>query len=176
MKRKLGVATVASLTTIVLLATAAGAQDAAEVQANLDNIWVFIAGILVFLMQAGFGLVEAGLTRAKNVANIMAKNLADMVVGALAFWAVGYGVAFNGGNILFGTGDFFLEGFGAGDFDVVYCFLSPAPMARLFAKAAAEMKPGSLFVSNSFAVPGQSPGRIVEVDDRRRTKLLIWEF
>ncbi len=63
-----------------------------------------------------------------------------------------------------------------GDFDVVYCFLSPAPMARLFAKAAAEMKPGSLFVSNSFAVPGQSPGRIVEVDDRRRTKLLIWEF
>ena len=85
MKRKLGVATVASLTTIVLLATAAGAQDAAEVQANLDNIWVFIAGILVFLMQAGFGLVEAGLTRAKNVANIMAKNLADMAVGALAF-------------------------------------------------------------------------------------------
>lgn len=63
-----------------------------------------------------------------------------------------------------------------GDFDVVYCFLSPAPMARLFGKAVDEMRPGSLFVSNSFAVPRQSPDRIVEVDDRRRTKLLIWEM
>lgn len=144
MKRKLGVATVASLTTIVLLATAAGAQDAAEVQANLDNIWVFIAGILVFLMQAGFGLVEAGLTRAKNVANIMAKNLADMAVGALAFWAVGYGVAFNGGNILFGTGDFFLEGFGAGDFDGLYSGYTPFFFQVVFAATAVTIASGAM--------------------------------
>ncbi|MDH3755569.1 MAG: ammonium transporter, partial [Acidimicrobiia bacterium] len=73
MKRKLGVATIMSLATILVLATPAMAQDGAEVQVVLDNIWVFIAGILVFLMQAGFALVEAGLTRAKNIANIMAK-------------------------------------------------------------------------------------------------------
>jgi len=144
MKRKLGVATVASLTTIVLLATAAGAQEAAEVQANLDNIWVFIAGILVFLMQAGFGLVEAGLTRAKNVANIMAKNLADMAVGALAFWAVGYGIAFNGGNLLFGTGDFFLEGFGAGDFDGLYSGYTPFFFQVVFAATAVTIASGAM--------------------------------
>ena len=56
----------------------------------MDNLWVFIAGILVFFMQAGFALVEAGLTRSKNVANIMAKNIADMCIGVLAFYAVGY--------------------------------------------------------------------------------------
>ncbi|MFS8586018.1 MAG: ammonium transporter, partial [Acidimicrobiia bacterium] len=61
------------------LASPAAAQDAegAASQVILDNIWVLIAGILVFFMQAGFALVEAGLTRAKNVANIVMKNLMD---------------------------------------------------------------------------------------------------
>ena len=144
MKRKLGVATAASLATIVLLATAAGAQEAAEVQANLDNIWVFIAGILVFLMQAGFGLVEAGLTRAKNVANIMAKNLADMAVGALAFWAVGYGIAFNSGNRLFDTGDFFLEGIGVGEFDGLYSGYTPFFFQVVFAATAVTIASGAM--------------------------------
>ena len=56
-----------------------------DVQLVLNNIWVFIAGILVFFMQAGFALLEAGLTRAKNVVNIFAKNMADAIVGILAF-------------------------------------------------------------------------------------------
>ncbi len=47
----------------------------------LDNIFIFVCAVLVFLMQAGFGLVEAGLTRAKNAANIMMKNLMDVSVG-----------------------------------------------------------------------------------------------
>lgn len=51
-----------------------------------------------------------------------------------------------------------------GDYDVVYAFLSPAPMARLWDKVAAEMAPGSLFVSNSFPVPGVVPDRVIEVD------------
>jgi hypothetical protein len=51
-----------------------------------------------------------------------------------------------------------------GDFDVVYAFLSPAPMAKLWAKVEAEMKPGSLFISNTFPVPGITPERVVEVD------------
>ena len=48
--------------------------------------------------------------------------------------------------------------------DVVYAFLSPAPMPRLWEKARAEMAPGSLLVSNSFPVPGQTPERVIEVD------------
>jgi len=62
------------------------------------------------------------------------------------------------------------------NYNVVYCFLSPAPMADLFAKARAEMKTGSLFISNSFEVPGEEPDEIAEVDDGRRTKLLIWRM
>lgn len=51
-----------------------------------------------------------------------------------------------------------------GDYDVVYAFLSPAPMPRLWEKVVAEMQPGSLFVSNSFPVPGLAPDRIIDVD------------
>jgi|TARA_R100000005_G_scaffold96260_2_gene81880 hypothetical protein len=61
-------------------------------------------------------------------------------------------------------------------YDVVYCFLSPVPMPALFEKARAEMKPGSLFVSNSFIVPDHQPDEVVEVMDRRRTKLLVWRM
>ncbi|WP_150429664.1 trans-aconitate 2-methyltransferase [Dechloromonas sp. CZR5] len=51
-----------------------------------------------------------------------------------------------------------------GDYDVVYAFLSPAPMPRLWEKVQAEMKPGSLFISNSFPIPGATPDRVIEVD------------
>src|SRR3546814_289157 len=78
---------------LLLLANPAAAQEAEEVapasQVVLDNIFVFVCGILVFFMQAGFALVEAGLTRAKNVSNIMMKNLMDGMAGVLAFALVG---------------------------------------------------------------------------------------
>ncbi len=80
-------------------------------QDYLNNIWVFIAGVLVFFMQAGFALVEAGLTRAKNVVNIFAKNIADATVGILAFFATGYAFAFGeSGGWFIGTDNFFLQG------------------------------------------------------------------
>jgi Amt family ammonium transporter len=79
-------------------------------QDYLNNIWVFIAGVLVFFMQAGFALVEAGLTRAKNVVNIFAKNMADAIVGILAFFATGYAFAFGeSGGWFIGTSNFFLN-------------------------------------------------------------------
>ncbi|MEM8619903.1 MAG: ammonium transporter [Actinomycetota bacterium] len=86
------------------------ALAAEAVQAVMDNLWIFIAGCLVFFMQAGFAMLEAGLTRAKNVVNIMAKNVADMVIGVLAFFAVGYAFAFGGGNDFIGDSGFFLSG------------------------------------------------------------------
>lgn len=63
-----------------------------------------------------------------------------------------------------------------GEFDVVYAFLSPAPMPRLWEKAKAEMKPGSLFVSNSFPVPGATPDRIIEVDCTPARPLYCYQF
>lgn len=62
------------------------------------------------------------------------------------------------------------------DQDVVFAFLSPVPMPDLWRKARAEMRPGSLFISSSFGVPGQTPDRIVEVGDARQTRLLVWKM
>ncbi len=79
-------------------------------QDYLNNIWVFIAGVLVFFMQAGFALVEAGMTRAKNVVNIFAKNMTDAIVGILAFFATGWAFAFgDSGGWFIGTSNFFLQ-------------------------------------------------------------------
>ena len=86
------------------------AQEGPDTQAILDNIFVFLAGCLVFFMQAGFALVEAGLTRAKNVVNIFAKNMMDAVVGVLCFFAVGYAFAFGGDGKWIGDSAFFLSG------------------------------------------------------------------
>ena len=69
----------------------------------IDTIWTLIAAILVFMMQAGFAMLETGFTQSKNAANIMMKNLMDFSIGTLAFWMVGYG-------IMFGVDAFFLTG------------------------------------------------------------------
>jgi Amt family ammonium transporter len=95
---------------IAITPSVVSAQDGPDTQAILDNIWVFIAGVLVFFMQAGFALVEAGLTRAKNVVNIFAKNIADAIIGVLAFFATGYAFAFGGGGKWLGDEAFFLSG------------------------------------------------------------------
>ena len=115
MKRKLLIGAAIASSSLVIAASPALAQGNTEasaiVQTVMDNLWVFIAGILVFFMQAGFALVEAGLTRSKNVANIMAKNIADMCIGVLAFYAVGYAFAYGGGGGWFiGGGSWFLSG------------------------------------------------------------------
>lgn len=61
-------------------------------------------------------------------------------------------------------------------YDVAYCFLSPAPMAELWAKARREMRPGSLLISNSFTVPGVAPVEELAVDDWRGSRLLLWHL
>jgi len=62
------------------------------------------------------------------------------------------------------------------DYDVVYAFLSPAPMPELWAKAVREMRPGSLLVSNTFTVPGQEPMRRIPLPGRKDACLLVWKF
>jgi ammonium transporter, Amt family len=98
-KRKLLTGAAIAGAGVMAFASPVAAQDVPEGAASqviLDNIWVFIAGVLVFFMQAGFGLLEAGLTRAKNVANIMMKNLMDCSAGVLAFLVIGYSIGFGG--------------------------------------------------------------------------------
>jgi ammonium transporter, Amt family len=61
---------------------------------SLDSLWVLIAAALVFFMQDGFALVEAGFTRSKNTVNILTKNLIDFALGSLLFWAIGFSFMF----------------------------------------------------------------------------------
>lgn len=63
---------------------------------SLDTVWVLLAAMLVFFMQPGFALVEAGLTRSKNTANILMKNFCDYMAGTIIFWLLGYRLMFDG--------------------------------------------------------------------------------
>jgi Amt family ammonium transporter len=74
-----------------------------------DTLWVVVTAVLVFFMQAGFAMVETGLTRAKNACNIMMKNYMDFAMGTIAFWMVGFGIMFGAGNSFMGTSGFFLH-------------------------------------------------------------------
>jgi Amt family ammonium transporter len=81
-------------------------------QANINIVWTCIAAFLVFFMQAGFAMVEAGFTRAKNAVNILMKNLMDFSVGTVAFALVGFGLMFGATNGFFGTTHFGLSDMG----------------------------------------------------------------
>lgn len=61
-------------------------------------------------------------------------------------------------------------------FDVVYAYLSPVPMSELWCKVQAEMRPGTLFISNTFAVPGVTPSGVVPLDDLHRSKLYLYRL
>ncbi len=76
----------------------------------LDTIWLILGAVLVYWMQAGFAMVEAGFTRAKNAGNIIMKNLMDFVLGSIAYWIIGYGIMFGGLNGIFGGIDLFTTG------------------------------------------------------------------
>ena len=76
----------------------------------VNTIWVLIGAALVFFMQAGFSMCEAGFTRAKNTGNILMKNLMDFCIGTPAFWLVGFGIMFGAGNGLIGSFDPLIRG------------------------------------------------------------------
>jgi len=90
------------------LAFAQGDQAAANSVA-IDTIWTLIAAFLVFFMQAGFAMVEAGFTRAKNAGNIIMKNMMDFASGSLVYWAVGFAFMFGAGNGFIGNTGYFLQ-------------------------------------------------------------------
>ena len=69
---------------------------------SVNTIWVLLGAALVFFMQAGFSMCEAGFTRAKNTGNILMKNLMDFCIGTPMFWLVGFGIMFGSGTALFG--------------------------------------------------------------------------
>lgn len=77
---------------------------------GLDTFWVLMAAFMVFFMQAGFGMVEAGFIRAKNTTNILTKNFLDFCMASLGYFAFGYALMFGKGNGFMGMEGWFLAG------------------------------------------------------------------
>lgn len=85
-------------------------ENIAIIAISLDTVWVILAAVLVFMMNAGFGMLEAGLCRAKNTVNIFAKNIVIFAIASLSFWLVGFGLMFGDGNSFMGTTGWMLSG------------------------------------------------------------------
>jgi len=75
-----------------------------------NTTWVLIGSVLIFLMQAGFAMVETGFTRAKNAGDIALKKVINICIGTLCFWFVGFGIMFGSAGDVFGRFDFFIQG------------------------------------------------------------------
>ena len=118
-------------------------NSAELVQNNLNVVWTLVAAILVFLMQAGFALVETGFTRAKNAANIMMKNLMDFAVGSLAFYVLGAALMFGASKAAgwLGWGGLGMPSLGAGEgvWDWTFLFFQ-----TMFAATAATIVSGAV--------------------------------
>ena len=116
-------------------------QISEELQNNINIIWTCITAFLVFFMQAGFAMVEAGFTRAKNAVNILMKNLMDFSIGTRAFFFVGYGLMFGLSNGLFGTTNFMMSGTDIAGKDWNWTFLL---FQTVFAGTAATIVSGAM--------------------------------
>lgn len=134
---------------IALTSKAGYAQEAAaSVQTNLDFVWTLVAAILVLFMQAGFALLETGLTRAKNAVNIIMKNFMDVSAGGIMFFLIGFGLMFGttlGGWI--GTDGFMLTNVGDQDTAWVYAFFV---FQAVFAATAATIVSGAVAERTKF--------------------------
>ncbi|MDR1344925.1 MAG: ammonium transporter [Tannerellaceae bacterium] len=116
---------------------------------SLDTVWMLLAAMLVFFMQPGFAMVEAGFTRTKNTANILMKNMVDFSFGSLLFWAVGFGLMFGAGGFIgtphpfsFDFTDMELPKAGFLIFQTVFC----ATAATIVSGAMAERTKFSIYV------------------------------
>jgi Amt family ammonium transporter len=84
-------------------------QTVAEKTSELNMVWVAVACVLVFLMQAGFMFLEIGFSRQKNAGTGVAKIFVNFAIVTIAWWAIGYGIAEGGGNKIFGDSGFFFH-------------------------------------------------------------------
>lgn len=137
-----------SLIFLLIAAPEALADDAATTQTNLDFTWTILAAVLVFFMQAGFALLETGLTRAKNAVNIIMKNFMDVAAGGLIFFVLGFGLMFGtsvGG--WFGSDGFFLMDIGEQDKAWSYAFFL---FQAVFAATAATIVSGAVAERTKF--------------------------
>ncbi len=130
------------------------AADLAQLKAGTDMVWLIAAGALVFFMQAGFALLESGMSRAKNAINVIMKNYCDMCFGALAFWAIGYGLMFGANpSGWLGVSHFFGHGFTPADYGMMFFqMMFAATAATIVSGAVAERTKFPAYVVGSILV------------------------
>jgi Amt family ammonium transporter len=118
-----------------------------------DTLWVLLAAFLVFFMQAGFAMVEAGFTRAKNAVNILMKNLLDFSMGSITFWMVGFAIMFGTGNAFLGLSGWFVpaesKAFGSLEWSSVPIYAAWL-FQLVFAATAATIVSGSMAERTQF--------------------------
>ena len=114
---------------------------------SVDVIWTLLGAAMVFFMQAGFALCEAGMTRAKNTGNIIMKNLMDFCIGTPIYWLIGFGIMFAGTGPIIGGFDPLIRG--AYDFGTLptYCY---AIFQTVFCATAATIVSGSMAERTNF--------------------------
>ncbi len=122
------------------------------VEAAIDTIWVLIAAFLVFFMQAGFAMVESGFTRAKNASNIIMKNMMDVAIGSLVYFAIGFGIMFGADRFgLFGTTGFFGTGIDAAFLGITVPIEAFLIFQTVFAATAATIVSGAMAERTKFS-------------------------
>lgn len=130
-----------------VVAVPATVQQVETLQTNLNIVWTCIAAFLVFFMQPGFAMVEAGFTRAKNAVNILMKNLMDFSIGTVAFFLIGFGLMFGTTNGFFGTTDFAISNILGDGENWNYTFLI---FQTVFAGTAATIVSGAMAERTKF--------------------------
>ncbi len=121
-----------------------------------DMVWLATASALVFLMQAGFALLESGMSRAKNALNVVMKNYMDVCFGSLIFWALGYGIMF-GTNTSgwFGTDNFFLNSTDGSTWGfMLFQMMFAATAATIASGAMAERTRYNSYLLGALAITG----------------------
>jgi len=124
--------------------------------AGVDTLWVLIAAFMVFIMQAGFGMLEAGLIRTKNTCNVLMCNFLDFCMASVGFFIFGYAIMFGVGNGFMGFNGWFLNGLEGGHiplyaewfFHAVFC----GAAATIVAGGVAERMKFQAYLMYSFLI------------------------
>jgi len=142
-------------TIMTIMPLAAVMEEAKDYVNGLDTLWVCLGAMLVFWMQPGFALVEAGLTQSKNAANILMKNFVDFMCGTVLFWIIGFSIMYGAGNAFFGWEGFTFIGTDSNVpaectfiFQTVFC----ATTATIVSGAMAERTKFSMYVVFSILI------------------------
>jgi Amt family ammonium transporter len=157
--RRVAAVALATIAALSLMGVASAQEETTTAVTDLtgaiDTAWLMLAAFLVFFMQLGFAMVEAGFVRSKNTTNILMKNVLDACIGGIAFFAVGYGLAYGlrgeTSNRLFGDGFFFLNSFN--DYaSWIFQFAFAATAATIVSGAMAERTKFSAYLVYTFFI------------------------